>query len=246
MPDQPDSTCPALPEKIFLFRPDPNHRLIRSRPASLEGRIAIVTDVEAGCGGRGWADDERPRRGRPSRVVLTPRRWRQVGGVYSAGDGGKKARSPGRVRISRKTIACGNVGRSRRPRCEYSCAFLLPHLHTRLRVRRAPGIPARPLSEGEHRSCTTRATPAAGSRICVVILKVLAVFGEPRRTEPAAPFEAFAAQRHLKVTAPNRLSYGLPFAGPIFYGAGGFAARERDNHNIIKGLAVSLCLWRAV
>ncbi|SHI00660.1 hypothetical protein SAMN05443248_7444 [Bradyrhizobium erythrophlei] len=26
-------------------------------------------------------------------------------------------------------------------RCEYSCAYLLPHAHTRLRVHRAPGIP---------------------------------------------------------------------------------------------------------
>ena len=31
-------------------------------------------------------------------MVLTPRRWRQVGGDNSAGDGGKQARSPGRAR----------------------------------------------------------------------------------------------------------------------------------------------------
>jgi hypothetical protein len=47
-------------------------------------------------------------RGRQNRVVLTPRRWRQVCGVasaqpgldkiISAGDGGKRARSPGRAR----------------------------------------------------------------------------------------------------------------------------------------------------
>src|SRR6202161_2624358 len=36
--------------------------------------------------------------GRRSRVVLTPRRWRQVGGRDSAGDGGKQARSPRRAR----------------------------------------------------------------------------------------------------------------------------------------------------
>jgi len=36
--------------------------------------------------------------GRRSRVVLTPRRWRQVGGMIPLGDGGKKARSPGRAR----------------------------------------------------------------------------------------------------------------------------------------------------
>jgi hypothetical protein len=36
--------------------------------------------------------------GRRSRVVLTPRRWRQVSRRYPRGDGGKKARSPGRAR----------------------------------------------------------------------------------------------------------------------------------------------------
>jgi hypothetical protein len=38
--------------------------------------------------------------GRRSRVVLTPRRWRQVGddASHHADDGGKKARSPGRAR----------------------------------------------------------------------------------------------------------------------------------------------------
>src|SRR4030081_3522930 len=44
------------------------------------------------------AADDRRICGRRSRVVLAPRRWRQVGGVISAGDGGKQARSPGRAR----------------------------------------------------------------------------------------------------------------------------------------------------
>jgi hypothetical protein len=40
--------------------------------------------------------------GRRSRVVLTPRRWRQVVTMltHRTGDGGKKARSPGRARSS--------------------------------------------------------------------------------------------------------------------------------------------------
>src|SRR5262249_42725118 len=41
--------------------------------------------------------DERRRRGRRSRVVLTPRRWCQACEMI-ASDGGKKARSPGRAR----------------------------------------------------------------------------------------------------------------------------------------------------
>src|SRR6202158_2420433 len=58
---------------------------------------------------------------RRSRVVLTPRRWRQVRGVksaqpgldknISADDGGKGARSPGSTKETVKTIACGNAGR---------------------------------------------------------------------------------------------------------------------------------------
>jgi hypothetical protein len=55
----------------------------------------------AGCGGRGGAIDEQRLGGRRSRVVLTPRRWCQVGGGNSADDGGKRARSPGRARSSR-------------------------------------------------------------------------------------------------------------------------------------------------
>jgi hypothetical protein len=57
---------------------------------------------------------------RRSRVVLTPRCWRQVGGGFWGPDRVSKnlnppmtvttSRSPGRSRISRKTIACGNAG----------------------------------------------------------------------------------------------------------------------------------------
>src|SRR5712692_852922 len=61
-------------------------------------------------------------RGRRNRVVLTPRRWRQVRGVASAQPGLDKtyprmtvAKEPGHRGehdISCKTIACGNAGRS--------------------------------------------------------------------------------------------------------------------------------------
>src|SRR6266576_5369305 len=58
-----------------------------------------------GCGGRrggarNLCADERRFYGRRSRVVLTPRRWRQVfvGSHSSENDGGKQARSPRRAR----------------------------------------------------------------------------------------------------------------------------------------------------
>src|ERR1700722_1452702 len=68
-------------------------------PSHTEGRFAIVTDV--GHGMR-WTWAAHLTRalvcGRRSRVVLTPRRWRQVSRKYPRGEGGKKARSPGRAR----------------------------------------------------------------------------------------------------------------------------------------------------
>jgi hypothetical protein len=82
----------SLPSELkSLLSPAPSR-------APREGRLAIVTDV-----GRGmrWTRRRAGRsahaRGRRSRVVLTPRRWRQVAQRYLRDDGGKKARSPGRA-----------------------------------------------------------------------------------------------------------------------------------------------------
>src|ERR1700691_3200620 len=90
--------CPAPFAKIFRFTFHPNHLYIFSCPALTRG-VSRSSRTRAGCGGR----KERQRRerspcGRRSRVVLTPRRWRQVGENDFTGDGGNKARSPGRAR----------------------------------------------------------------------------------------------------------------------------------------------------
>jgi hypothetical protein len=99
--------CQARKTEIFRFRDRANHRYKLGYPVPLRGASAIVANVGTGCGGRGCAFDERRGSVRRSRVVLTPRRWRQVGGCasiqtdrarYPAGDGDKKARSPGRAR----------------------------------------------------------------------------------------------------------------------------------------------------
>jgi hypothetical protein len=74
-------------------------------PSHTEGRYANVTDVGTGCDGRSGARDGRCRCGRRSRVVLTPRRWCQVGG--NADDGGKQARSHKSTKETVKTIARG-------------------------------------------------------------------------------------------------------------------------------------------
>src|SRR6266403_5401085 len=82
----------------------------------IEGRVErLVSDQQRA--------DERCCSVRRSRVVLTPRRWRQVRGVKSAqpgldknisvGDGGKRARSPGRARRKPlKPLRAGTSGDS--------------------------------------------------------------------------------------------------------------------------------------
>jgi hypothetical protein len=50
-------------------------------PPHLRGVSRSSRTLGAGCDGREDAADEQRMRGRRSRVVLTPRRWRQAGGV---------------------------------------------------------------------------------------------------------------------------------------------------------------------
>jgi hypothetical protein len=62
--------------------------------------------------------------GRRSRVVLTPRRRRQVCGSNSAGDGDKKARSPGRARSKPlKPLRAGMPGDPGATVVTNACAF---------------------------------------------------------------------------------------------------------------------------
>src|SRR6266849_4153366 len=110
-------------------------------PTPPEGRISIVTDAGCGCGGRGSVlratglqgglrsvsdqqhADERCCCVRRSRVVLTPRRWRQVCRVASAQPGldktypqvmvANKPGSPGRARRKPlKPLRAGTSGDS--------------------------------------------------------------------------------------------------------------------------------------
>src|SRR6201996_4570891 len=77
---------------------------LASRPS--RGALAIVTKRGTGCDGRGCAFDEGRGGGRRSRVVLTPRRWRQVSGANFPG--AMVARKPGHQgehEVSRNTIA---------------------------------------------------------------------------------------------------------------------------------------------
>jgi hypothetical protein len=52
-PDQRDLPCPVLLPKIFRFARRANQNYKLRRPVLLRGALAIVTNVGAGCGGRG-------------------------------------------------------------------------------------------------------------------------------------------------------------------------------------------------
>jgi hypothetical protein len=93
--------CPDRSAKINRFSPPPNHFYIASHPVPLRGAFRDRHGRGAGRSGRGSAIDEQRLSGRQSRVVLTPRRWCQVGGSNSADDGGKRAGRRGEREISR-------------------------------------------------------------------------------------------------------------------------------------------------
>jgi hypothetical protein len=75
--------CPVQSyfQKYFLSRlTQITSELTPSRPT--KGAYRDRHGRGMGCGGRWCAADEQHWRGRRSRVVLTPRRWRQVGGKF--------------------------------------------------------------------------------------------------------------------------------------------------------------------
>jgi hypothetical protein len=141
--DQCDLPCPVPFPKIIPFPPDPNQNYNPRRPALSRGAFRdrhgrwARDAMDAGC----VADEQRLARGRRSRVVLTPRRRRQIGGGNSADDGDNKARSPGRARRKPlKPLRAGMPGESGWTCGDYA-RVLVSLSHARLRVRRAPGIP---------------------------------------------------------------------------------------------------------
>ena len=56
---QADLPRPAPHAKIFRFSPAPNHPYNSRHPVPRRGALAIVTNVGAGCGGRGSVRRER-------------------------------------------------------------------------------------------------------------------------------------------------------------------------------------------
>src|SRR5256885_2549387 len=77
------SFCPAPFAKIFGFRRRANQIYHSRRPAPNEGRCATSRNVEQDAVDADVLADEQHGSGRRSRVVLTPRCWRQVARGFS-------------------------------------------------------------------------------------------------------------------------------------------------------------------
>ena len=102
-------------KNILLYRNE-NHAHNPTRPAPTEGRFAIVTirraqdAMDAVASGGSSAGRERSQRTAkscgPGAATLASSRWSDP-----TATGARKAASPGRARISRKTIARGRSGR---------------------------------------------------------------------------------------------------------------------------------------
>jgi hypothetical protein len=113
-------------QQIIVDREGKSSLYLSLSRALEEGRVAIVTDVGAGCGGRKDAIDDQRLSGRQSRVVLTPQ-WqvRQVRKEFRllGSDGDKQALvSPGRARNKLlKPLRREGRTASAEPVC--SCAF---------------------------------------------------------------------------------------------------------------------------
>jgi hypothetical protein len=106
----------SLKGKNILLYSNSDLRYQPPRLAPTEGRFAIVTirrardAMDAAVSGGFFPPDENACSVRRNRVVLAPRPWRYAGGSFPPATGARKAASPGRARISRKTIARGKPG----------------------------------------------------------------------------------------------------------------------------------------
>src|SRR5213594_5095419 len=107
---------------------------------------------------------------RRSRVVLTPRCWRQVGGKCPAGDGGKRAVHRGELAISRKAIAQGRPECSRCPVC--SCALLFAQIARETAGAASTRSSLRPLFRGGQTKMQSSGDPRREkAKVCLSSLR---------------------------------------------------------------------------
>ena len=114
---------PSIPsvKNILLFR-NSNRTYILTIP-SHRGALRNVNNAGGMHGRGGWRYDASTQSGRPSRVVLAPRRWSQAGWSDPPATVASK---PGHREEHEATVThcAGNAGRSGEPVVTNSCAYL--------------------------------------------------------------------------------------------------------------------------
>ena len=146
---------PVVPicRRFFRLHRRANHHDTLAHPAPMKRDVSA--DRHEPWGGDAMAADaardERGGGGRRSRVVLIPRRWDQVSRAIPRSDGGYRARTPGRARISRKPIAQG-VPVVPAALLSLACAECTAFCTQGSRVRPASGIPCALFAEGVERT----------------------------------------------------------------------------------------------
>ena len=153
--------CQARESKIFRFRSRPNqsHNSAcltadegRSRTSRTRGEMRWTREPRLTCAACAYGE-----------VVWFGRRGAGVKrAIRSAGDGGKRAVLREEHEVSRKAIAQGRPGCSRRT-CMLVCSLCYAQSHTGPRVRRAPGLPRALYLEGGRFSSKARAEHVARS-----------------------------------------------------------------------------------
>ena len=166
---QADLPGPALREKRNRFAHDPNQSYNSAYPGPQEGRIAIVTNVGPGCGGRESAGRAMRIAGRISRerslarkmtgavadgktvwswhpwLVSSRRRFAKLNRAMRAANSpateARGIRLRGERGISRKTIAQGGPD-APADTCMLVCVFLTPIAHETAGASQHPAFPA--------------------------------------------------------------------------------------------------------
>jgi len=118
-----DSSSSLVKNIIVVYKA--NHFYKYTYPVPMRGALANVANVgQAAVDARALRDGQQSG-GRPSRVVLAPRRWCQVcGKQFPQAMVANKPGTPGRARSNRKTTAQGMPGDSGGP-VRFVCLFSL-------------------------------------------------------------------------------------------------------------------------
>jgi hypothetical protein len=207
---------PVVSRSLLVFRFGRNSNRASSSRTHQEGRCASSRTWSAGCDGRfRCARRARLRSGRRSRVVLAPRRWRQVRGRFLRTTGARKPGPREEHEGSRKTIAQGMPEMFGEPVVTILVCFHLSHTRPWVRLIH-PAFPAPSVVEGKrHNSGEARrenAAPYADEPRFSLPLAVKS--GERRKNRQVLSFPDFGARTPPRPRPPHPWRLAVDENGP--------------------------------